>query len=229
MSDWKVPLELNHEMLKSYQRKQRDQWSTGLSLRVHRALSWLYRAQQERQRDDLDAEFLFLWIGFNAAYASEYTNDARLTQRDTYAQFFGRIVGYDEQSHLYNMIWQHYPNKIRSLMNNPYVFQPFWDSATGRCAEDTWKASFESAKHAAHQALAERDTVTCLSIVMDRLYTLRNQLVHGGATWNGKLNRDQLRDACGILAHLLPLVIQFMMFHGQEVWGDAAYFTEQQP
>ena len=64
---------------------------------------------------------------------------------------------------------------------------------------------------------------------MDRLYTLRYQLVHGGATWNGKLNRDQLRDACGILAHLLPLVVQFMMFHGHEVWGDAAYFTEQQP
>lgn len=220
--------ELKHDMLKSFQRKQRDTWSTGLSLRVHRALSWLYRAEQERDQDDLDAEFLFLWIGFNAAYASEYTHESRVSQRDAYAAFFERIVDYDEHQHLYNLIWQHYPNKIRTLMNNPYVYQPFWDSASGRIEADAWKESFESAKRAAHRALAERDVVTSLSIIMDRLYTLRNQLVHGGATWNGQLNREQLRDATGLLGHLLPLIIQLMMFHGSEHWGDAAYFTEEQ-
>lgn len=229
MNQWNVPKQLTHEMLKAFQRKQRDNWSKGLSLRVHRALSWLDRAEQERHTNDLDAEFLFLWIGFNAAYASEYVNESRLKQRDAYAAFFERITSYDESGHLYAMIWEHYPNKIRTLMNNPYVFQPFWDSTTGRNEQDAWKDSFESAKRAAHRALAERDVVTSLSIVMDRLYTLRNQVVHGGATWNGQLNREQLRDACGILAHLLPLIIQLMMFHGSDVWGDAAYFTEQQP
>jgi hypothetical protein len=31
-------------------------------------------------------------------------------------------------------------------------------------------------------ALGRQDTVTVLSIVLSRIYVLRNQLVHGGAT-----------------------------------------------
>ena len=38
----------------------------------------------------------------------------------------------------------------------------------------------------AHRALAERDTVTVLGVVLSRIYTLRNQLMHGGATWTAR-------------------------------------------
>ena len=48
--------------------------------------------------------------------------------------------------------------------------------------------------------------VTVLSIVFDRLYVLRNQLVHGGATWNSQVNRQQLRDGVAILGTLVPLI-----------------------
>lgn len=41
----------------------------------------------------------------------------------------------------------------------------------------------------------------------DRLYVLRNQIFHGGATFNSKANRDQLRDACDILGDLFPAII----------------------
>ena len=37
--------------------------------RLHRALSWLGRAEHEK--DDDDARFLFLWVAFNAAYGLE--------------------------------------------------------------------------------------------------------------------------------------------------------------
>ena len=36
-----------------------------------------------------------------------------------------------------------------------------------------------------------KDTPTILN-VNDRLYTLRNQMLHGGATWNSNVNRDQV-------------------------------------
>ena len=39
-----------------------------------------------------------------------------------------------------------------------------------------------------------RPAGTVLSIVLSRIYTLRNQLVHGGATWDSSVNREQLRD-----------------------------------
>jgi hypothetical protein len=60
---------LHPEALKDKQRRLRDGFSTPLTLRVHRSLSWLRRAQGET--DDLDVRFILLWIGFNAAYAGD--------------------------------------------------------------------------------------------------------------------------------------------------------------
>ena len=56
-----------HEQLKTRQRKERDAYPPNLSLRVHRALSWLDRAEQ--LAGDLDGQFIMLWIAFNAALA----------------------------------------------------------------------------------------------------------------------------------------------------------------
>jgi hypothetical protein len=55
-------------------------------------------------------------------------------------------------------------------------------------------ADLDAANRAAHAALGQRDTVTVLSVVLSRIYTLRNQLMHGGVTWNSSVNRDQIRD-----------------------------------
>ena len=65
------------------------------------------------------------------------------------------------------------------------------------------------------RALGRRGTSTVLSIVLSRLYVLRNQLVHGGATWNGKVNRAQVRDGANLLGKFVPAVIaDFVAFKG---------------
>lgn len=60
---------LHCEALKDKQRELREGFPLPLTLRVHRALSWLRRADAERE--DLDVRFILLWIGFNAAYAGD--------------------------------------------------------------------------------------------------------------------------------------------------------------
>jgi hypothetical protein len=45
--------------------------------------------------------------------------------------------------------------------------------------------SITASRKPALHALMEKDTSTLLSIMLDRLYVLRNQLTHGGAMWNG--------------------------------------------
>jgi len=60
---------MDHSHLKRRHRAERADWHANLSLRVHRALSWLDRA--ERAAGDPDAQFIFLWITFNAAYATD--------------------------------------------------------------------------------------------------------------------------------------------------------------
>jgi hypothetical protein len=60
-------------------------------------------------------------------------------------------------------------------------------------------------------------------MLFDRLYVLRNQVVHGGATWNSSANRDQLRDGTRILGTLLPTIVDLMMDHPAEDWGRPWY------
>ena len=76
---------------------------------------------------------------------------------------------------------------------------------------------------AALHSVMSRDAMGTLTVVFDRLYVLRNQLVHGGATWNGSVNRDQIRDCVAILADLVPVVIEVMMDNPGALWGEASY------
>ncbi len=59
---------LKHAALKKKQRTLRDDFPETMGLRVHRALSWIARAEEA---EDADGRFIFLWIAFNAAYADE--------------------------------------------------------------------------------------------------------------------------------------------------------------
>ena len=121
------------------------------------------------------------------------------------------------------LVWTEFPKSIRVLLNNQYVFQDFWHFQNGCLAEEEWKRRFAAAKHAAKAALAAHDTVTVLAVVLSRIYTLRNQLIHGGATWGSSVNREQIRDCVGLLGKVVPLVIEIMMDNPGTLWGDACY------
>jgi hypothetical protein len=71
--------------------------------------------------------------------------------------------------------------------------------------------------------MADRDTAYVLRQVFDRLYTLRCQMMHGGATWNGKVNRQQVRDAADILRVVMPVIVDIMMDNPEEDWGQPFY------
>ena len=76
---------LQYEQLKERQRKERDGYPLNLNLRVHRALSWLDRA--EEAEGDQYAQFIFLWIAFNAAYANEIDDHHRFTEQKTFQNY----------------------------------------------------------------------------------------------------------------------------------------------
>jgi hypothetical protein len=212
---------MDHASLKERQRAEREQHPTNLALRVHRALSWLDRA--ERSGDDLDARFIFLWIAFNAAYANEIVDRDRAPEQRVFEHFLQKLVDLDKDDILYGLIWTEFSTSIRLLLDNRFVFQPFWDFHNGKSIEEEWQADFSKAKVAANRALAEHRTTAVLSTVLSRMYTLRNQLIHGGATWNSRVNRSQLRDCTAFLGKLVPFIIQLMMDNPNTLWGDACY------
>jgi hypothetical protein len=210
---------LSHAHLKTRQRAERDRHAEGIALRIHRALSWLHRAEM---CDDEDGRFIFLWIAFNAAYANDL-GEMRMAEGRLLGEFLQRLSQLDRHDHLYELVWRRYTGAIRVLLDNRYVFQPYWDHQNGLAGSEDWEARFAAARKAAHAALANHDTGTVLSIVFQRLYTLRNQLIHGGATWGSSVNREQLRDANHIMGDVVPVIIEILLDNAHRHWGDACY------
>ncbi|ASP17104.1 HEPN domain-containing protein [Neisseria sp. 23W00296] len=217
----------NLDSTNSYYRQHRDTYPESFRLRIHRALSWL-KAAAEAQRpsensEGLDFRFIALWIAFNAAYANEIDRHSMPTERSDFRQFLQTVCSLDKERLLYKLVWQTYSGSIRTLLDNRYTFLPFWDFHNGKISEAAWQEDFARAKKKAHAALAAQDTDTVLAVLFDRLYTLRNQMVHGGATFGSSANRRQLKDACHILADLIPAVLHIMQQHPQRDWGRPFY------
>ena len=215
---------MDYVRLKARQRAERGEWPENVGLRVHRALSWLNRAEQLGEQDDLDGQFIFLWVAFNAAYATEIDERYRESEQQTFRAFLEKLAGLDAPRKRFDaLVWTEFPKSIRVLLDNRFVFADFWHWQNGSLPEAEYKAKFAAANRAAHVALGRQDTVTVLSIVLSRIYVLRNQLVHGGATWGSSVNREQLRDCTNFMAKLVPLVIEIMMDHPQTLWGQGVY------
>ena len=118
-----------------------------LGLRMRRAVSWLGRAEQEREQDH-SAAFIFYWIAFNAAYGKELPRDRTVTPtRDQIGLYFETILRLDTCKAIYNVIWQTYSGPIRLLLENRYVYHPFWEHHGGR-GYDNWEYTFEQSKAA---------------------------------------------------------------------------------
>ncbi len=191
-----------------------------LNLRLHRALSWLKKAEESSH--DLDIQFITLWIAFNAIYAKEFVTE-RTADRTGFTTFISDICRLDKDKQLYKLIWQRFPNDIRVMLDNHYIFQPFWDYHNGKISQTAWQQDFEKDNKKARNALVNQDTKAMLLVIFDRLYTLRNQIVHGGATYNSQVNRFQVKDGCHILLAILPAIIQIILDNPTNDWGKPFY------
>ncbi|GMG81456.1 HEPN domain-containing protein [Paralimibaculum aggregatum] len=213
---------LDHAALKSKQRAIRGGFPETMGLRVHRAISWIGRA--EACGDDDDARFIFLWIAFNAAYADEREFQSIAPgERTAFVNYFGRLVACDDDRRIYRALWQRFSGPVRMLMANRYVFNPFWQHHNGIAGFEDWEEKFVASSRSFAKAFQAGDGVRVLSFVFDRLYVLRNQLVHGGSTWNSGVNRAQVRDGAAILAFLMPVFVDLMMDNPTEDWGRPFY------
>jgi len=156
------------------------------------------------------------WIAFNAAYASEIDEQQRLSEQEPPRK---ALLAGQEQTHrrtgLARVLRQYpriagQPLRIPELLRSPE-------------RQDRREHLFASGKRAAQLALASGNTPVLLVVLFNCFYTPGNQLVHGGATWSGSVNREQMRDCTNLLGKLVPLIIELMMDSADTLWGDACY------
>lgn len=187
------------------------------------------KAHDAEKQKDIDVQFIALWVAFNAAYAKALRHTSIASERSNFKDFLNLICRLDKEKRLYTLVWNKFSGSIRMLLDNRYVFQPFWDFHNGLISQNVWLDNFDNAKKRASMALAKQDTEAVLVILFDRLYTLRNQMVHGGATYQSSANRQQIQDACALLSETVLLILWIMMSQPENpAWGEPFYPFIQQ-
>lgn len=209
--------------LKTLLKAQTDM-DSALATRLHRAISWLQCAEEA---DNTDMEFIALWISFSACCAIDQQGDHPLGSHDQFTKFVEQLVDYDTEKKIYACLWEEYSGHVKALIRNPYVFHAFWVSK--RQGDEAWQKDFDQSSLAALNALSRGRVAELCSIVLDRLFVLRNQLIYGGATYKGRVNREQVQDGAGLLGTLMPIMIEIMMNANDQDWGDIAYPVVSMP
>lgn len=192
--------------------------------RVRRAKSWLKCAEQERESGDLDVAFILYWVAFNAAFA---TNESE--QPNTAGEFgkcFAKIRRLDKRHHIFQAVRDRFPGPVGQVLENHYLFRKYWDFVNGKPGSDDWRECFDLELQRTKSAMAKpsvENSRRILAILFERLYTLRNQIVHGGATWRSRYNRSSVEHGVPILAFLVPAFVRIIEQHPEVNWGTPYY------
>lgn len=178
------------------------------------ANSWLKRAQQvegglEGIDKDINTQFIFLWIGFNAIYAGDPHKN--LSQREEIEEYFGNLLKCNEEAkdRVYNIIDSNtLKEKIESLRKDISVLRDFLNKEASRSVGKDipflgWNREF---------------TENILCYIFQHFCVLRNQLVHGYDTWDCELKKKQLSDNTKIMHQILPVFIKIMLEIPEKEW-----------
>ena len=212
-------MQMNTTELKIHLTKLKSEIPENHAIRLHRAISWLQCA--DKYSKELDLQFISLWISFNSCYAIPPDKDNSATEKERFGSFVAQLIRHDAEKRFYNLLWQKFSSTVRLLLENEYLYKPFWDYQRGEIKE--WRLVFQKSLENSLKYLSNQQVPELLEVVLDRLYTLRNQLIHGGATYNSKINRQQLIDGCKMLQLMIPIIIEIMLSHPNDKWGEISY------
>lgn len=187
-------------------------------IRVHRSLSWLKRATDFTDEQP-EARYLFLWIALNSLY-SRWNGEKNVPDFDARARrdFLRRLCGLDSAA-VGAMLRENH-GLVRKVLGNPFLSNVFWREPQNPAAKG-WAT--EDEKHLSRN-LHTGQWCRALEQVVDRLYVLRGQIVHGASTGGSRLNRTTLKYCLETLAALVPRIVQIVIERGcNDDWPELCY------
>ena len=187
------------------------------NIRIHRALSWLEAAEQAHS---IDLAFISSWIGFNALYSSSEIDNPKQESKKIW-NFIRELSNLDHGNLLWSLLCFENPVLAKRIVANELLFINFWNSMHNY--EDSWEDSFFYSNQEIQSFLKDKNIAKYVSAIMQRIYLLRNQLIHGGATHQGRMNRVQVEDCKTLVMKLLPCMISIMMKYPKKNWGELCY------
>ena len=188
-------------------------------VRFHRACSWLQRVEQLRVNNERDLALLGQWIALNALYG-QWDERAREPVGDQACLriFFDRILALDVEGQVKGVLVQQ-KRLVMTILDDEYLSRFFWQEPCRKRAGQSKKVKYDA------QTWYQQDNWTLLlDRLVERIYLLRCQLVHGASTYNSSLNRVTLGRCITMMGHLLPAVLLVWIDHGaDEDWGKMCY------
>jgi hypothetical protein len=183
------------------------------------------RVEQMTGNTDLDLTLVCRWIAFNALYGQwDHVRKEPKPDSECWRQFLDRLLRLDRGQHLDRMLTEH-KQLVLALFDDAYLSRFFWQEPSADRAKKARQPRYE-----AHTWYLEQRWASVLDRLVERIYLMRCQLVHGAATFGGKLNRDSLRRSSQMLGHLLNAILLTLIHHGSdEDWGTMCYAPLHSP
>lgn len=204
-------------------KNQKAEHSEAFNLRLHRGMSWFKKAML--LDEDLDLKFISLWISFNAIYARE---GIVLQPQQGVKQFLTALSQLDHEHKVEYVLEHKGKQSIHLILDNPYIYQGFWDYQNNKISQASWKTEFEAEQRVVHQALQSRKTAEILTFLFARLNTLRNQILQGGVSYNSVVNRRYIADGCNILSMLIPIFMFILLENAGQLDTEKPFYPVMQ-
>lgn len=158
------------------------------------------------------------WIALNSLYGAWDPADGRAVgHQDSLRVFLERLLKIDQGSRLKGVMVEH-KRLVLALLEDKFLNDYFWEGpeqSDGRLTRD---------RHRAQGWYVEQRWLVILEAVLERIYLLRCQLVHGAATFGGKLNRTAVGRSATMLGHLVPAALEVVISCGADQnWGIMCY------
>lgn len=162
----------------SKERLARDGADDSTAIRLHRAFSWLARCEKMEVGQDDDLLLIGLWVGFNGLDGRwDETRREPLPDRQSWRDFSLQLLAIDAGNHLATMLLDR-RDLVMSILDDEYLSSFFWEDPTDLRASKSKKAKFD-----ARTWYVEGKWGLILDRVLERLYLLRCQLIHGASTF----------------------------------------------
>ena len=179
-------------------------------LRSRRAISWIAYAEEETRRGRYHTAFCFYWIAFNACYGSDPSRD----EKSEYESYFEEIERHDKEKTICRYILYEIDRDVEDLVKCRFAYDGFWRDGHRTLSDAKWRRSLQREVDRFSELVIggmDMNTVEVLSIVFDRIYCVRNQVIHGCTTRERSTGDDQIRLGSTILDRLVPVFVRLML------------------
>ena len=215
-------------------------------IRMQRAISWLERFSVLVEPDH-DLTFLLNWVSFEALYGKDeylhFVNPEVSENMSSVKEIMIFIDNILKVEHHYqkivDVISELFP-EIEEIYLNPFIdhiaWRDFYKHVKNKtiCKKNLFKKAQKKYKPIKQKVLKDpKQFNILLKNLFARLYLLRNQLIHGNATYKGAANEEtlragQIRCAAKITKKLIPMMIEIMLESlevapGATRWGKIPY------